>query len=43
MTFLWKNHVESIHQKVVNDPFLISGNNPKQLLHARNILVNKIS
>ena len=31
-TFLWKNHAENMHQKVVPDPFLMLVNNPKQPL-----------
>ena len=42
-TFLWKNHAEKMHQKLAPDPFLILLNNPKQPLHARNSLLNKIS
>ena len=40
--FLWKNHAESGHQKLVPDPFCILVNNPKQPLHARNSCENKI-
>ena len=29
-TFLWKNHAENVHQKLVPDPFLILVNSPKQ-------------
>ena len=28
-TFLWKNHAENVHQKLVPDPFIILLNNPK--------------
>ena len=41
-TFLWENHAEYVHQKLVPDPFLILVNNPKQPLHARNSFKNKI-
>ena len=40
--FLWKNHAENGHQKLVPDSFLILVNNPKQLLHARNSVKIKI-
>ena len=40
--FLWKNHTENVHQKVVPNPFLIMVNKPKQLLHTRNSPENKI-
>ena len=40
--FLWKNHAENVHQKLVSDPFIILLNNPKQPLHARNSFQNKI-
>ena len=40
--FLWKNHAENVHQKLVADPFFIFVNNPKQLLHAINSFKNKI-
>ena len=40
--FLWKNHAENVHQKLVADPFLISVNKPKQLLHARNYFKKNI-
>ena len=39
-TFLWKNHVDIMHQKPVQDPYLILVNNPKQPLHARNCFKN---
>ena len=39
---LWKNHAENAHQNLVPDPFLILVNNPKQQLHARNSVKNKI-
>ena len=29
-TFLWKNHAENVHQKLVVNPVLILVNNPKQ-------------
>ena len=35
-TFSWKTHAEIMHRKPVQGPFLISVNNPKQLLHTRN-------
>ena len=35
-TFSWKNHSEIMHQKPVQDPFLILVNHPKQQLLARN-------
>ena len=41
-TFLWINHAENGHQKLVPDPFLILLNNPKQLFHARSSFKNKI-
>ena len=41
-TFLWKNHVENFHQKLVPDPFSILVNNLKQPLHAKNLFENKI-
>ena len=41
-TFLWKNHAENMHQKLVPDPIFILVNNPKQPLHARNSFKNKI-
>ena len=31
-TFLWKNHAENVHQKLVVNPVLILVNNPKQPL-----------
>ena len=37
-----ENHAKNVHQKVAPDPFLILLNNPKQSLHARNSLKNKI-
>ena len=37
-TFLWKNHAENMHQKVVPDPFLMLVNNPKQPLTQEIIL-----
>ena len=37
-----KNHAENVYQKLVPDPFLILVNNPKQPLHARNCLKNKM-
>ena len=37
-----ENHAENVKQKLVPDPFLILGNNPKQPLHARTIFKNKI-
>ena len=40
--FLWENHEENVHQKLVPDPLLILVNNPKQPLHPRNSLKNKI-
>ena len=41
-TFLWKNHAENVHQRLVPDPFFILVNNVKQPLHARNYFKNKI-
>ena len=41
-TFLWKNHAENVHQKLVPESFLILVNNSKQPLHARNYFRNKI-
>ena len=41
-TFLWKNHAENMHQKLVPDPFLTFLDNLKQPLHARNSFKNKI-
>ena len=41
-TFLWQNHAENVHQKLVTDPFLILVKNPKQPMHARNSFENKI-
>ena len=41
-TFLWKNHAEDVHQKLVPDPLLILVNNPRQPLHARNSFKSKI-
>ena len=41
-TFLWKNHAENMPQKLVPDLFIISVNNPKQSLHARNSFKCKI-
>ena len=38
----WKNHAENEQQKLVPDPFLILVNNPRQPLHARNSVKNKI-
>ena len=35
-TFSWKNHSEIMHQKPVQDPFLILVNHPQQQLLARN-------
>ena len=40
--FLWKNHAENMHQKLVPDPFFISVYNLKHNLHARNSFKNKI-
>ena len=40
--FLWKNHAENVHQKLVSDPFFILVNNPKQPLHAGTSFKNKI-
>ena len=37
-----ENHAENVHQNLVPDPFKIFVNNPKQPLHARNSLENKI-
>ena len=39
-TFLWKNHAQNVHQKLVPDSFLILLNNPKQPFHARNSFQN---
>ena len=36
--FLWESHAENEHKKLVPDPFLILGNNPKQPLDDRNSL-----
>ena len=41
-TFLWKNHAESVHQKLVPGPFSILVNKPKHPLHVRNTFKNKI-
>ena len=41
-TFLWKNHAENVHQKLVPDPIFILVNNLKQPLHAGNSFKNKI-
>ena len=41
-TFLWKNYAENVHRKLAPDPFIISLNNPKQPLHARNSFLKKI-
>ena len=40
--FFWKNHTENVHPKLVRDPFLLSVNNSKEPLHARNYFKNKI-
>ena len=40
-TFLWKNHAEKLHQKLVPDLFLILINNQEHPLHARNSFNNK--
>ena len=40
--FLWKNHAENVHQKLVPDSILILINNPKQPLHAKNSFKNEI-
>ena len=40
--FLWRNHAEKEHQKLVPDFFLILVSNPKQPLHARKSFENKI-
>ena len=40
--FLWKNHAENVHQKLVADPFFLLVNNPKQTLHTLNFFKNKI-
>ena len=40
--FLWKNHAENVHQKLVQDPFLILLSNPNKPLHARNSFKYKI-
>ena len=40
-TFLWKNHEENMHQKLVSDPLLILVNIPKQPLHTRNFFKSK--
>ena len=37
-----KNHAENVHQMLVPDFFLILINKPKQPLHVRNFLENKI-
>ena len=37
-----KIHAENVPQKLAQDPLLILANNPKQSLHARNSLKNKI-
>ena len=37
-----ENHAKQVDQKLVPDPFLILGNNPKQPLHAGNSFQNKI-
>ena len=37
-----KNHGENVHLKLVPDTFLSLVNNPKQPLHATNLLKNKI-
>ena len=37
-TFLWKNHAENVHQKLILDLFVISENNIKQPLLARSSL-----
>ena len=37
-----ENHAENVYQKLVPDPFLILVNNPKQPLHARTSIENKI-
>ena len=41
-TFLWKNHAENVHQKLIPDPLLMLVKNPKQPLHVRNVFRNKI-
>ena len=41
-TFLWENHAENVHQKLVPDPFLTMVYNQKQPLHTRNSFENKI-
>ena len=41
-TFLWKNYAENVQRKLAPDPFIISLNNPKQPLHARNSFLKKI-
>ena len=33
--FLWKNHAENMHQKLVPDAFIILVNGPKQPLHEK--------
>ena len=40
--FVWENHAENVHRKLVSDLVLILVNNPKQPLHARNYLKIKI-
>ena len=41
-TFLWKCHIENVHQMLVSDPFLILVNKRKQSFHARNSFKNKL-
>ena len=41
-TFLWQNHAENVHQKLVPESFSILVNNPKQPLHARSSFENNI-
>ena len=42
MNIFIENHAENMHQKLVQDPFLIVINNAKQPLDARNSFKNKI-
>ena len=40
--FLWKRHVENVHQKLFLYPLLILVNNSKQRLHTRNCSKNRV-
>ena len=39
--FLWKNHAENVHKKLVSDPFLILVSKQKHPFHAINSFKNQ--